>query len=608
MDGKSGRIDCSDIYERYFGEELLTLKTFKEINMKSSSTERKYLFKYDNQDFSKYEYTIRSQEDSLNYMFPKLVSDIMQRYGIHEISPKEPYKAPFELMPRNGIYAPYPKHLEFPFDFIINEDGLKRGYLFEEFYAADDVNDILDKYGVNEAFIIRAQSGTVDRRDTKENKRNQEAGIRLQIISAETFFKEYFGEEEWKIFVSYLDKYKNEAREILGYETIKFLSSMNLASLRTLEEDVLTGWGYKNYKYQIIDSNKTSLGKYEYISSEDSLFEDIDSIESNYLSGNRYKTMIGTNDYAESFVTSEWLYYSLKGRKNFDYTAVISGYLKSIEQLLHQIVMLNVDNGCKIAMKNKMLNTAYRNQAIVYEYEKDSKEWIRVPVNKKGNNYVKPRTRPYIDFTTEHKDYMDSSIGTFEYFIRYNPHIFVNPDDSKVIADMISCFRLECRNGFFHTDNLKDWSKVEKTRQNAIYLYFVLLGSINIPKEKEDELGLLVNDMFDELCMEIRHQMNYSLAFVFEYRDGTRQTLYYDPRDNTLEYSSEGIEHYESLRFFKAGDGIDDIEKAAQAGELLYLTRDNVPNKIFGFRRKKDNGNREMGEVEIFDENKGVIH
>ena len=120
-----------------------------------------------------------------------------------------------------------------------------------------------------------------------------------------------------------------------------------------------------------------------------------------YVGNRLYKTMIGQNEYAESFITSEWLYHSLKGTENYDLTAIISGYLKSIEQLLYTVVMMNIDNKCKIAMsqESQIREKAYNEGVQVYEKQKGVwKLWY--PESKKE---YKNKRYPYIDLIETQK-------------------------------------------------------------------------------------------------------------------------------------------------------------------------------------------------------------
>ena len=154
---------------------------------------------------------------------------------------------------------------------------------------------------------------------------------------------------------------------------------------------------------------------------------------------------------------------------------------------------------------------------------------------------------------------------------------------------MVSCFRIECRNGYFHTHNLNDWSIVQKTRENAIYLYFVLLGGCVVPSEKKANLGILEKDEFDELCKKIREFDHYNSEFIFEYSDGWRLKLIYDYINNTIEYNNEGIEHYSSLLFYEVDEfsleALEKLNEGIEEDQKVYITRDNIPATIYGVHR-----------------------
>lgn len=62
--------------------------------------------------------------------------------------------------------------------------------------------------------------------------------------------------------------------------------------------------------------------------------------------------LIGTHDFAESIITAEWLYSSMKQAKAIDLTVIGTGYFKAVEQLLYELICLHKDEGRKIK-KNK---------------------------------------------------------------------------------------------------------------------------------------------------------------------------------------------------------------------------------------------------------------
>lgn len=357
---------------------------------------------------------------------------------------------------------------------------------------------------------------------------------------------------------------------------------MNLATQKTYLEKILLDWQYKSYEFKIIDRSDKRVQNFLYFSQNLFPKTELDTMHKNYISDSIYKAMLGNQEFAESFLTSEWLFHSLKELKHFDYTAIISGYLKSVEQLLYKIVMLNIDNNCKISMSGakETFNKAKENQITIYKRYHDT--WTMIPPDRKEKY-------KYIDLTSAQVQYMDSSIGTFEYFLRNNPHILVYPERAKTIADMVSCFRIECRNGFFHTHNLSDWKIAEAVRSNAIYLYFILLGGCIIPQTKMSELGFLSDDSFDELCKRIREFQHYNVEFIFEYTDGRKRNLIFDFLNNTIEYTDDGVEHYQSLVFYEVEEfcleAYEKLNKGIRNDQIVYLRRDNLPTRIFGVYR-----------------------
>lgn len=574
MGAKVSKINCKDIYREETEHCIRILKRFREAWMKSNHVWSNELLKFADDDFYFYRFAIDRQEKASNDLLLNILLRVMDRYGIQ-----------VEALGNA------------PFDFVICENNIKTGYSLKDFHG-EDVNYIVDKYKLDQAIIIRTtKSIQSDKWIERLNKRYQNEKIKLKELTIHDFFRDRFGNEELNEFCTAIDSYLQEVRNIIGYQSIKVLSSMNLASQRLFEEKMLAEWDYINYKYQIINPSNPTLNNYLYILHEDTVLDNLDYMRKVYIDNKLYKALLGAKEYAESFITSEWLYYSLKGRKNFDYTSIISGYLKSIEQLLYQIVMLNIDNNCKISMKANMLDTAYAEGVKVYESKKY--KWVNLSFKEESEGY-KYTKFPYIDFITTQVSYMDSSIGTFEYFLRNNPHIFYDKTHAKTIADMISCFRTEFRNGFFHTHNLYDWQMVEIIRNNAIYLYFVLLGSTVMAKEKENELGIQTDDDFDELCKKIRAFRHYSLYFIFEYADGKQQKMIYDFINNTIEFTNDGVEHYDRLVFYlvdKFEGAFEQLDKGIREEQIFYLTRNNLPNRIFGVHTKFRNN--EIEEIQF---------
>lgn len=566
------RILCTDIYERETEKAIKTLKRFREVWLRSAFRSNAELFQFADDDFYFYRFAVDREEKNRILLLDNILYEVLCRYSIDFEIPED----------REGA----------PFDFIINTRTGRVGYSFEDFYSDDDIAEILNDYKISKAYIIRTVRGKENIHVLKRNECYKNENMSVEEVEIQKFFEEYFSVDEYYEFEKYISEYVSKSRNIMGYQSIKVLSAMNLSARKLFEEKLLRDWDYEHSKYQIVDNNNSKIQNILYVRNFE-FGNDWTKIKENYVGNALYKAMIGTEDFAESFITSEWLYYSLKGSENFDYTAIVSGYLKSIEQLLFKLVMLNIDNNCVISLKGDKdtKQKAIDNAVVVYEmkWDKNTKTFKKFIAKAGWEKWLK---FPYIDFVENQKEYMDSSIGTFEYFLRNNQNIFIEGNLSKVICDMVSCFRTECRNGYFHTHNLHDSSIVDKTRENAILLYAILLGCVNKTKDKKEDLGILVEDRFDSICKEIREIRRYRPDFIFVYEDGTEKKMIYDTINNTPEYTEDGVEHYEYLMFYEVEDfSLETYEKLDTPIKEEWkhlLTRENLPKRIYCVDIKKN--------------------
>ena len=456
-------IDCNDIYSEEMNRSLTTLKRFREAWLRYPFSQGARLFDYADSDFYFYRFSIERQEKSTVVLLTKIIYRLLKRHNIS-----------------------FKTYENLPYVFSILDNCTNNAYSVSEQYY-DDVNTILNDFNFDRIVFIQSLiPGSCDKSLQRENHQFEDNGINCRTVYLSDFFSEYFGDEQYHAFTESLKSYLQSVKEITGYKSIRFLSSMNLASQKIFEEKELSEWDYYNYKYLIIDSSKKENRDLLYLStfSFDSFV--FNNMIQEFKSRKLYRTMLGNSDYAKSFITSELLFHALNKEGYFDYTAVITGFLKSVEQLLRAIVMINVNNNCKITMSNAKKVKKKAIQKNVPTYQLEDGLWVKRKLN--YNGYY------YIDFVDSQVEYMDSSIGTFEYFLRNNPHIFRDQSLVKPITDMINCFRNECRNGYLHTHNLDDWNIVEYTRNNAIYLYFLILSGCIVPEEKVSQLRPLSKD------------------------------------------------------------------------------------------------------------------
>ena len=64
----------------------------------------------------------------------------------------------------------------------------------------------------------------------------------------------------------------------------------------------------------------------------------IDEIEKRYFGEEYYRSLVGSAEFADSFMSSEWLRDIHHITDVLDQTGTVAGYIKSIEQLLYWVV------------------------------------------------------------------------------------------------------------------------------------------------------------------------------------------------------------------------------------------------------------------------------
>lgn len=399
-------------------------------------------------------------------------------------------------------------------------------------------------------------------------------GKELSYSSLYEFFRDRIGIEEYQEYISFLTGEVIEFQEFIGVKSVPKLSPFSLGRFRfevennfikyidkireyiKSDEKVLamgiSGVEGINYGYRVIDDeNKAKFGSTEYKSKE--LLRNgsiLELFEKNKL----YRFLIGGADFAKSFITSEYLFKQYDCDDCFDYTAIVSGYLKSIEQLLYHIVNFSKDKGYKIK------NNGQKNKEGVYPLSINS-----------GKVYK-------IDFVKENDGCFDTTIGSLIHFLNDNKlDILVIDDDyKKTIIDCLNCYRIECRNDSFHLDNNYKWSRVEFIRWNTFLIYILLLSCCRLgdtERHTKDDLKVIEDDRLERLYDIISKGKNVMFEFVFIGDMNTTETMrvkYIPVESSYPSYDNIGRIKSVYLTF-------EDIRN----NQKIIIMRRNVPEEMY---------------------------
>lgn len=318
-------------------------------------------------------------------------------------------------------------------------------------------------------------------------------------------------EEMYSIFVKRITDAVTKANSMISLVTLpgftpNYISKTRNDNISILRKDILSLSYYNvmNDDYKKLEKVSANLiTKYKL---------------SEYFLNRKYDLLlVGNSDYAKSFSTSEYLYKYFKNNPMFDYTPIVSSYLKSIEQLLNYIC----------------------------------------------SNYA-----------TLSSDATDMSAFTLGKYITYmnqavNYTIFrseIRPVKG-IIYRCLNSYRIECRNNLFHKDYFNNWDRVELIRTNTLFLYVVILGSVDstLIKYNEGIIDLKYDELFRILDKQ-RNDLFYLLINGVEYSE-----MIIEPRNKGITYNDNGLIN-NTIVFKRFNyDHYDKVE----------LSRDKMPSEIW---------------------------
>lgn len=276
---------------------------------------------------------------------------------------------------------------------------------------------------------------------------NNDGNTLYRCCLFEDFLEEVFGVEMKKAFHDAMIGFKDDLHNAIGYQITELCSSQSLKLFKeSLKEELLL------FDYDYIKREKFIKAQKDSSFARDLNDRSYSIIKETYLGKNRYQLMLGDSDFAESFITSEWLFKKYYAVDRLDNTFIVAGYLKSIEQLLWDIIYI-VGQGRSI-----------KGIPISEETEEDIDKTLG-SLQHFMSNY-------------SNEDIFQESFG-------YSTHFIMN-----YLKNQISNWRKKHRNGYFHKHNLKDVNKISEIRKETIFLYLLIFGSVNLTAEQMSQLNL----------------------------------------------------------------------------------------------------------------------
>lgn len=377
-------------------------------------------------------------------------------------------------------------------------------------------------------------------------------GRGTNTYSLKWFFESNFGEEEYAEFISFEKKFIANIKQCLGFSVVKSLTPNAMFSFKKTVEDEIMLFPYES---ALVSTNGITNTQFC-------------NLKEQYITRKYYKAMLNDGDFnvrfnveggqfAESFITAEWLYQSLPNAYNIDLTAIAMGYFKAIEELLYVFMAAHSGEG-------KRIDTFDRPDGWESIAPKD-RRWQSIIIDKN----VKAKKKfimmeRLINFLTDYDD------------------LFVQVDVRDYLVERLRDAQ-QLRNGYFHKDNLSDKQVVDKAREDAYVIALLLFGSMNVSEAGKRVLAIPEDNIhFEMLCEHI----HYNCRMAYYYGDD-KLVLGLGQTDSEVEFTDEGIARFSGI-YFNEFTNCGEDKKELLLTELSVLQKEKVcfksktvPKKIY---------------------------
>ena len=319
-------------------------------------------------------------------------------------------------------------------DIIIKKNGKKYNIVFKTgaFPSSSHIHTIADTAEEPLLIVLLIDNSEPSQEiiDLWQRRISQISTKDIKVISYPDFIEFFFGIDEAKASDKNIDIIKKKAREIIGQKITEICTPEQKESFKENLRDTLINFDYES---MIEECN---------LLVDDLYPDDLEVIKQNFVDQERYLVLLGEKEFAESFFTSEWLFQKYTEQTGLDNTYMVTSYIKSIEQLLWNVVFI-IGQGRRIGRNHTTID---------------------------GDDSIRTTLEDFCYFINDNRNrnLCDSSFNT-------SHRLALMSTLHKQVED----YKNNCRNGYFHKDNLSS-NDVAIIRKKTYLLYYLLLGILDL--------------------------------------------------------------------------------------------------------------------------------
>lgn len=449
----------------------------------------------------------------------------------------------------------------FPFEFIINNDKGKTGYRYTgPCWEDKELKEIFRRFRIKKVVVIDWSDGD----NSSSNKTSWGISPQLQPLvvkkTAKDFFLSLFSIEEYELFVNSIRKAVQEANKEIGFTTIPSLSLSYLSKFKEDEKKYLSEIDYTKLVFKETGRShpiKNLLTKDDFI-----------NLDRRFIEKGFYKALVGSEEFAISFITSEYMFQILRNGGQFDYTAVVCGYIKSIEQLLYKMLQSTL---IYKGSRSLMIKPANSGEESIREVR------IKNPNNKK---------KWLIPFEKRYEENFDITLGSMIWFVNDNEKgWYLSLNGKNTVRRYLLNYSTEDRNEHFHKDNIYDIEEAKRIRNNTITLMYFLIGGYYLsgdPDLDREILGIY-DDNFDRMYKRMTEVPLGNRRFYLKFKNGDEIKAVRLYEQDRPKYDKKGSLRESVIRFVKVDNFDEDYHEIVNRAikDTLIVDCNHVPEQIW---------------------------
>lgn len=492
------------------------------------------------------------------------------------------------------MYSPRNFSRRFPFAFIIEDNGKRIAYRYFDYNGNEErVLRCFIKQRINHVEIIDWSNNDSLKKTHTCNCSNEELKKCTEFIPLCDFLNKYFPSEACQLYINSVKGAIIEANRIIGYQTTYNLSPKHLSEFREqIIKDLV--------KFDLGSTQYRKLDKYGRLTNKmcNLLNQDDYSIISNQCFRNKLVYYLtGQQNYARCFITSEHLFHSFKTDSQcyYDYSAIVSGYLKSVELLLSEAMHATFShpNHERLWMKGKK---DHLSDDDIYLSDDDPKKLWRYDLksqSKEKNKSSKENNKRYSSIQLRlveiNKGHFSEEMDPLIWFLDEDENTYgwnISDASKRILIKCLKNYNQGCRNAYFHKKIISDFNTVETIRTNTILCLLFLLGGYKIydnPSADSTD-NTAVDQEYNRFYKAVKKIPSSVDRFVIKpyNRDEIMAIRLYDQNETKYDESGNiitGIE-FATVDSFSIGDYKQFLSQI-KPGQKLRITKNNIPEKMW---------------------------